>query len=121
MAGSQATSRTRLAELFAPQLEVCDSLRETVWASRPSRQDVDTHARVVLAAIIRRAIDTYDGTLELCRRGLPLPAFMLVRSLFEDMVSAYWLSLPEKQEEGLMRLRDQDDFMVLLSNDVVRK
>jgi hypothetical protein len=37
------------------------------------------------------------------------------------MVSAFWLTLPERQELALQRLRDQDDFMVLLSNDVVRR
>src|SRR6266705_2630973 len=111
----------RIATTFAPQLELCDRLLDEAWSTRPTRREIDSEARAVLAAILRRSIDTYDATIRLCRAGFPDQALMLVRSLFEDEVSAFWLCVPEKRDLGLTRLRDQADYQVLLSNDAIRK
>jgi hypothetical protein len=67
------TARQKVPELFAPQLELCDRLRDYVWNNRPTRQEVDSEARAVLTAILRRSIDTYDGAVLLVPRGHPTP------------------------------------------------
>jgi hypothetical protein len=117
---SAAATEERVARRFASQLDICERLQQKVWDERPARSEVTNEAHAVLVAILRRTLDSYDATLRLCRVGLPVQALMTVRSMFEDMVSAFWLCLPEKRDVALKRIRDQADYLVLLSNDVVR-
>ena len=72
-------------------------------------------------AILGRSLEIYDAVLALSRTGRALPALMLDRALFEDLVAAYWISHPDNRESGVQRIRDQEDHIVLLSNDVIRK
>jgi hypothetical protein len=71
-------------------------------------------------AILVRSLEIYDAVIALVRTGRVLPALMLDRALFEDMVAAFWLSHPDNREIGLQRIRDQEDYIVLLSNDLIR-
>ncbi len=106
---------------FAPQLDLCERLLWTAWSQRPRPHRTMSHATVYCLAILGRSLEIYDAVLALARTGRSLPALMLDRALFEDMVAAFWLSHPDNRESGVELIRDQEDHIVLLSNDVIRK
>jgi hypothetical protein len=108
----------RLAQRYAPQFDVCDRLLATVWALQPLQ---DVEEQPILTLILRRSLAGYEAVLTLCRAGLPVQAMMIGRSLFEDVVAAYWSSLPENRDVALQRLYDQADHLGLLMNDLRRK
>lgn len=78
-------------------------------------------AAVTGIAILGRSLEIYDAVLALVKTGRALPALMLDRALFEDMVAAFWLSHPGKRQSGVELIRDQEEHIALLANDVVRK
>jgi hypothetical protein len=110
----------RIPARFAPQLELCERLLATVWAERPRPTPSMSEVEANCLAILVRSLEIYDAALALVRTGRVLPALMLDRALFEDMVAAFWLSHPDNREIGLQRIRDQEDYIVLLSNDLIR-
>ena len=109
-----------IAHRFAKQFEFCALLRETVLEARPPKREATDEPRALLLVILQRSIDSFDAIVHLCRVGLPVQALMVARSLFEDMVSGFWLTVDERQALALERIRDQGDFLVLLSNDSIR-
>lgn len=109
-----------IAHRFAKQFEFCALLREMVVETRPPRADAKDEPRAILLVILQRSIDSYDAIVQLCRVGLPVQALMVARSLFEDMVSGFWLCVDNRQALALQRIREQEEFLVLLSNDVIR-
>ncbi len=112
----------RLEHRYRPQLEICDRLLGELWTHRPRPRDTNRDEYLaLLLAILDRTLTTFDGVLALCRAGRPQQALMLDRSLFEDMVAAFWLSAHEPRSEALQLIRDQADHNVLLTNDVIRK
>jgi hypothetical protein len=111
----------RVSERFAPQLDLCERLLSMVWAQRPRPRPSMSLATANCLAILGRSLEIYDAVLALVRARRSLSALMLDRALFEDMVAAFWLSHPDNRESGLQRIRDQEDHIVLLSNDVIRK
>jgi hypothetical protein len=110
-----------VARRFAPQLEICDELLRVIWTNRPAKGAQRGELKVVLQAILARSIETYDSVLALAREGRTLAALMLDRALFEDMVAAFWLCAPENRVRGLALIRDQEEHIVLLSNDSIRQ
>jgi hypothetical protein len=111
----------RLADRFAPQLELCEQLLAAVWTGRPRPTPSMPEFSADILAILGRSLEMYDAVLALARTGRALPALLLNRALFEDMVAAFWLALPQNHETGPQRIRDQEDHIVLLTNDVIRK
>jgi hypothetical protein len=111
----------RVSQRFAPQLELCERLLAAVWLQRPRPRPSMSEAAANCLAILGRSQEIYDAVLALVRTGRSLPALMLDRALFEDMVAAFWLSHPDNRESGVQRIRAQEDHIVLLSNDVIRK
>jgi hypothetical protein len=116
-----ADDAAHVAQRFAPQLDLCERLMSTVWSQRPRPQSTMSEATANCLAILGRSLEIYDAVLALVRAGRSLSALMLDRALFEDMVAAFWISLPDNRESGVQRIRDQEDHIVLLSNDVIRK
>lgn len=109
-----------VAERFAPQLDICERLMTVVWSQRPRPNPSMPKATANCLAILGRSLEIYDAVLALVRSGRSLSALMLDRALFEDMVAAFWLSRPDNRESGVQRIQDQEDHLVLLSNDVIR-
>jgi hypothetical protein len=106
---------------LAPQFDLCERLLAAVWLQRPRPQRTMSEATAKCLAILGRSLEIYDAVLALVRAGRSLSALMLDRALFEDMVAAFWLSHPDNRENGVQRIRDREDHIVLLSNDVIRK
>jgi hypothetical protein len=111
----------RIGERFAPHFELCEELLRVVWAGHPPRSAAKEKVDAILLAILERSIEIYVAVLALTRDGRTLAALMLDRALFEDMVAAFWISMPEHRERGPQLIRDQEDHIVLLSNDLVRQ
>lgn len=109
--------RVRLERDYAPQLAYADRLLETVWRARPENHELNDRYAFNMAAILGRSMSTFRGVLTLLRTGLPEQAWMLNRSLFEDLVAALWLSIPEKREEALDKIEMQDARIALLEDD----
>jgi hypothetical protein len=115
-----APSTERLARQFAPQFEACDRVLDVVWRDRPTavrRVDHEPY-QVVLLLVLGRAISTYRAVLLLCRQGLPTQGLMLCRSLYEDLIAAYWTVLPENREIALERVQMHERHHALLMDDV---
>jgi SEC-C motif/Family of unknown function (DUF5677) len=110
----------RVSNRFAPELELCERLLAAVWWGRPTPNPSMSEAAGNCLAILGRSLEMYDAVLALVRAGRSLPALILNRALFEDMVAAFWLSHPDNREIGVQRIRAQEDHIVLLSNDVIR-
>jgi hypothetical protein len=55
----------------------------------------------VFYATIARSTRTFEGICQLLRRGLPVQAAMLTRSLFEDVIVTHWLILRERDGDWL--------------------
>lgn len=51
-------------------------------------------------AVLGRAIGTYRALIILLERGCTEQVWMLNRSLFEDMVTGYWLALPVNRDQA---------------------
>jgi hypothetical protein len=107
-------------ERFAAQLDICERLLSAVWSCRPRPHRTMSEATANCLAILGRSLEILDAVLVLVRTGRSLPALMLDRALFEDMIAAFWLSHPDNQDTGVQRIRDQEDHIVLLSNDLIR-
>src|SRR4051812_45016784 len=89
---------SRIAQRFAPQLELCEGLLSTVWLERPRPRPSMSEPTANCLAILGRSLEIYDAVLALVRTGRALPALMLDRALFEDLVAAYWISHPDNGE-----------------------
>jgi hypothetical protein len=111
----------RSAVRFAPQFELCEGLLAAVWDERPQPNRSMAEPDANILAILSRSLEIYDAVLGLTRTGRALPALMLDRALFEDMIAALWLAHPDNRELGPQRIREQEEHIVLLSNDVIRK
>src|SRR5581483_1588389 len=111
-----------IAKKFAPQFEAARNLQAEAWKHRPRDRATDGKPyRSIIFAIFARATLTYRAVLHLCRGGYTEQADMLTRSLFEDMAIAYWVSLPEHQDEALDLLQKHNDFGRLLAADSLEK
>lgn len=111
-----------VAKKFAPQFEAATNLQRYAWTHRPKERATGGKLyRSLIFAIFARATLTYRAVLHLCRGGYTEQADMLIRSLFEDMAIALWVSLPEHQEESLELLQKHNDFGRLLAADSLEK
>ena len=107
---------------FAPQFEAARNLQAEGWRRRPRGTATAGKAyRSLIWAIFARATLTYRAVLHLCTGGYTEQADMLIRSLFEDMAIALWVSLPVHQEEATARLRKHSDHGRLLAADSLAK
>jgi hypothetical protein len=113
--------RKRLEHDYEPQFLYCERLLDAVWRTRPRDDELNDRYSINLAAILGRAISTFRGVLVLVRSGLPDQAWMLNRSLFEDLVAVHWLAIPEKRDEALDLIERQDARIVLTETDRKRK
>jgi hypothetical protein len=46
---------------------------------------------------------------------------MLTRALFEDLIAGFWLASPDKRDEALERIFQQEDHIALLAEKTIRK
>lgn len=113
--------RERLERDYEPQFLYCERLLDAVWRNRPRNDELNDRYAINLAAILGRAISTFRGVVVLVRSGLPDQAWMLNRSLFEDLVAVHWLAIPEKRDEALDLIEGQDARIVLTETDRKRK
>jgi SEC-C motif/Family of unknown function (DUF5677) len=116
-----AADAARIEQRFAPQLDLCERLLVTVWSERPRPHPSMPKSTANCLAILGRSLEIYDSVLALVRTGRSGAALMLDRALFEDMIAAFWLSHPDNREGGVKRISDQEDHIVLLTNDVIEK
>src|SRR6266516_4101106 len=93
-----AADVARVSQRFAPQLELCERLLSMVAVQRPRPWPSMSEPTANCLAILSRSLEIYDAVLALVRTGRSLPALMLDRALFEDMVAAFWLSHPDNRE-----------------------
>ncbi len=98
---------------FESEFKSCEQLLTFIEDRIPA--EVQEYQQIVLL-IFMRATLTYRATLRLCSSGYVDQAQMLTRSLFEDMVMAYWVA--ENPDDAPERVVDQIDHMRLLRADV---
>ena len=110
-----------IARRFGLQIEACEELLITGWEHRPPGDALVEHYQFILMNIFARSTVTYRAVLSLVRTGYDQQAVMLTRSLFEDVITAYWLALPEHRDEALQRIVAHEEFSALLADDVIRK
>jgi hypothetical protein len=96
---------------FEPQFAACEALLEFMWVRRPSRI-ASTPGPRFLMLILTRSTMTYRSVLHLCRGGYADQANALSRSLFEDMVTAFWVLL--HPEASFERIRNHMDLQRLV-------
>jgi hypothetical protein len=106
---------------YAPQFEYCTRLLETVWSLRAAGSELTSAYTYTQAAILGRGISTYKAAITLLHNGHPGQTWMLVRSLFEDLIAALWLASPDKREEALKSIFRQEEQIVLLTEKTIRK
>ncbi len=82
---------------FEPQFAACDALYEFARSHRPSRSAASVPADRLIVATYARGSKTYQGVLRLAYVGYGAQAFMLGRSLYEDMLVAHWIKLNPEQ------------------------
>ena len=110
--------RARLAKRF----EAAEALLRFAWAKLPPEEHPFDDAFTMIVAVFARSTYTYRGVLRLCGLGYAPQADMLCRSLFEDMVTAHWASLPAHRDEVVARnSQAQHDHNRLLLNDIAKK
>jgi hypothetical protein len=90
-----AADPERIRRLYAPQFEAADALLDTVWTHLPEGFDHDDGNDVwlLLLHLLGRATQSYRAVLSLCGLGLPDQAYMICRSLYEDMIATHWARL----------------------------
>jgi hypothetical protein len=96
--------------LYAPQFEAAEALLGTVWESRPEGVEIDGigDVRILLLHVFGRGTQSYQGVLALCRAGLPDQAYMICRSLYEDMIASYWARLDQNRDGLVERVLRQE-------------
>jgi hypothetical protein len=110
-----------LARDYAPQLDYCARLLDVVWDLRPAGTELTTPYTYTQAAILGRGISTYRAAITLVQHGHPAQTWMLARSLFEDLIAALWLASPDKREDALKLIFQQEDQIALLAEKTIRK
>jgi hypothetical protein len=93
----------RIARDYAPQFEASEQFLDAVWTAIPFR-GADTFD-VFLMNVLGRGISTYRALLHLLAAGCHDHAKLLSRSLFEDMIVAYWFALPENRDSAVARVQ----------------
>lgn len=94
--------RPEIVSAFEPQFAACDALYEFAHSHRPSQSAASLPADRLIVATYARGSKTYQGALRLAYVGYGAQAFMLGRSLYEDMLVAHWIKLnPEQAPQQL--------------------
>src|SRR5690242_3119873 len=89
----------KIRRLYAPQLEAADALLSTIWSGRPEGVEIkNARSAHVVLPLFGRATQSYRAVLSLCVAGLPDQAYMICRSLYEDMIAMYWARLEENRD-----------------------
>jgi len=102
---------------FEREFTACERLLSFVSKRLPS-EVAERHEEITLMIFARTTL-TYRAILKLCSSGYSDQAQMLTRSLFEDMVMVYWVSLHTTDAPPLVEA--QIDHMRLLRADAARK
>jgi hypothetical protein len=92
---------------YAPQFEASRELLDTIWRSVPAAGG--NAFEYILMNLMGRSIGTYRALLHLLGGGYTAQAWMLNRSLFEDMVAAYWLALPQNRDTAVSLVQQRLD------------
>jgi hypothetical protein len=82
---------------FEPQFGACDALYAFARSHRPSHSAASGPADRLIVATCARGSKTYQGSLRLAYIGYGAQAFMLGRSLYEDMLVGHWIKLNPEQ------------------------
>jgi len=106
---------------YAPQLEYCATLLSRAWELRAAGSQLTNAYTYTQAAIFGRAIGTFRAALDLLRLGHPIQTWMLTRALFEDLIGALWLTSPDKRNDALETLFQQEDHITLVAERTIRK
>jgi hypothetical protein len=93
---SEGEVRPEIISAFEPQFTACDALYEFARSHRPD-QSAAASADGLLVATYARGSKTYQGALRLAYVGYGAQAFMLGRSLYEDMLVGHWIKLNPEQ------------------------
>jgi hypothetical protein len=110
-----------LTKRYAPQFEAAQNLLVEAWRNRPRGSAESDKYLHVIFTIFARATKTYRAVIHLCKGGYTDQADMLIRSLFEDMAIALWVSLPEHREEAFGLLEKRNAFGRLLAADSLER
>lgn len=90
VAAALADNSVRPLPHLAPRFDACEELARFVW-SRVPRRDYTGVVEPLVAATFARTLKTYHATLRLAEAGYGEQACMLTRSMFEDLVVAFWV------------------------------
>jgi hypothetical protein len=112
-----------IGQQHGKQLAACEALRDLLievvrpWRGRPL--DPARPEDALLAALLARSAKTFWGVIELARVGFGEQGMMLNRSLFEDMVDAYWITLDPELSKS--RYVDHHDHVQMVMFEALAK
>ncbi|MDX6450660.1 MAG: motif [Gaiellaceae bacterium] len=110
MSLDEAEFERRLAHDYRRQFAACDALLDFLSAAPRIRAWTTDLPAFVIGATFARSLKTFRASLILTRKGYAEQSSMLNRSLFEDMVVAYWIC--ERGEEAVERLNAHHELVV---------
>lgn len=103
---------------FEPEFRACRDLLALAWERKPDGLRGEAF-RALLLAVFARSTLTYRAVMQLCRGGYGEQADMLIRSLFEDMAAAHWISL--HRDEAVERIEQHHQHSRVLWNRVLER
>jgi hypothetical protein len=103
-------------------LQACRELQAFAWANRPARAPSHTAGLIVLWTAAR-SDKTFHAIVHLCDPalggGYGEQAGMLVRTLFEDMVTAHWAT--KYPDRAAKQIVDQDKWIALENARILKR
>jgi len=114
----EAASQRETTPHSEPERRVLRTVEKMLVFGKDHRPAEYPHgvSSLIVAALFERTIRTAEGVVYLCGGGFAAHGDMLNRTMFEDMITAHWVTL--NRDLALERLQQHERFQILLWHDV---